>query len=318
MQPHPADTGASTDGNHFFFPGLELHLTSPLRWSDSLYPAAGFVRLESGNAIVDGSFVRIRSLVTGLAEEAFLGESGAFTQDVEIQPETDTPLEFTVCEGSGREMARAIAIVQPPSRDRKGAGEQPSTQPRRSSRSAILDPPWPRFARLVQRCLDLAAEVADKTGRNPDELSEHIRVQERYAEQAYEERDQTLYQECNHNLEKYGGYLMQLLGDTLPRPPRPSRPPEEEARIEIDRFRTYLSSVWKQVREKQRSDLEPRLREIAAQARGLSQRAKIDPLSVLRETNRLGTEVGKVADLLCNNRRQPPDDNLGLLEARYE
>ncbi len=127
-----------------------------------------------------------------------------------------------------------------------------------TSRGQMLDPPWPRFAQLVQHCLALAAEVADKTGRDPEELREHIRAQERYAEQAYEEHNPTLYRECHDNLQKYGGYLTQLLGDTLPRPPRPSRPPEEEARGEIERFRAYLSAVWKQVREKQRVDLEAR------------------------------------------------------------
>jgi hypothetical protein len=146
--------------------------------------------------------------------------------------------------------------------------------------------------------LNLAGEVADKTGRDPQELCDHIHAQERYAEQAYEERNQTLYHECQENLEQYHGYLAQLLGETLPRPPRPSRPPEEEARAEINRFRAYLSSVWKQVRDKQRTDLEACLTDIAAQARGLSQRVKSDPLSVLRETNRLGKEVEKVAHCL--------------------
>ncbi len=121
-----------------------------------------------------------------------------------------------------------------------------------TSRGQMLDPPWPRFAQLVQHCLSLAAEVADKTGRDRDELCEHIHAQERYAEQAHEEHNQALYRECNDNLEKYAGYLTQLLRDTLPRPSRPSRPPEEEAHAEIERFRAYLSAVWKQVREKQR------------------------------------------------------------------
>src|SRR5262249_37100786 len=73
-----------------------------------------------------------------------------------------------------------------------------------TSHGQMLDPPWPRFAQLVQYCLTLAAEVADKTGRDREELCEHIRAQERYAEQAYEEHNQALYRECNDNLEKYG------------------------------------------------------------------------------------------------------------------
>jgi hypothetical protein len=56
------------------------------------------------------------------------------------------------------------------------------------------------------------------------------------------------------------------------------------------------------------------LTEIAGQARGLSQRLKTEPLSVLRDANRLGTEVEKVAELLQNGWRQTPSDDAGLLE----
>lgn len=62
--------------------------------------------------------MRVRSLVTGLAQEAFLDEYGVFAQVVELQPEIDNPLEFTVCDGSGRELARVVAAVRHPSRDR--------------------------------------------------------------------------------------------------------------------------------------------------------------------------------------------------------
>ena len=126
----------------------------------------------------------------------------------------------------------------------------------------------------MRHCLDLAAEAAKATGRDGEELFEHVHAQERYAEQAYEEHNQPLYRECRENLEKYAGYLDQLLRDALPRPPAPvpQLPPEEEAKQSVDRFRTYLAAVWKQVRAKQRTDLEPRLTEIAGQARGLSQR----------------------------------------------
>jgi molecular chaperone DnaK len=184
-----------------------------------------------------------------------------------------------------------------------------------ASRGQILDPPWPRFAQLVRQCLDLAAEVSRATGRNRDELFEFAHAQERYAEQAYEEHNAALYRECRENLEKYAGYLEQLLRDTLPRPvPEPIRPPEEEARDNLDRFRAYLAHVWKQVRQKGRADLEPRLSAIARQAQGLGQRAKADPNAVVRECRRLGTEVSKVEDLLAEGRRQSDGNDAGLLE----
>ncbi|HVS38981.1 MAG TPA: Hsp70 family protein [Gemmataceae bacterium] len=185
-----------------------------------------------------------------------------------------------------------------------------------SSRGQGLDPPWPRFAQLVRRCLDLAAEAAQATGRDRNELFEHVHAQERYGEQAYEEQNQALYRECRENLEKYVGYLDQLLRDALPRPaePTPQLSPEEEARNVLDRFRNYLTAVWKQVRAKQRGDLEPRLTEIAALARGLSQRMKTEANAVIREARRLGAEVHKIEEFLQNGRRQPTGDDAGLLE----
>jgi molecular chaperone DnaK len=184
-----------------------------------------------------------------------------------------------------------------------------------ASRGQMLDPPWPRFAQLVRHCLDVAAEVARTTGRDPDELFEYIHAQERYAEQAHAEHNQALYRECRDNLDKYAGYLDGLLRDTLPRPvAAPTRPPEEEARVAVEGFRNYLATVWKQVRARQRTDLEPRLAEIAGQAKGLSQRIKEEPLAVLRDARRLGTEVFKIEELLKEGRRQSTGDDTGLLE----
>jgi len=301
-----ADLGTAVPETCYLFPGLELYLTSPLYWCHVVYPAAGFVRLVSADAALEGYSVRIRSLVTGLAEEAFLDKTGAFTQEVELQPEMDNALEFTVCDGAGREIGHAVVGVQHRS-TQSGSGRirkannsiLPSPlNPAEDSRKAILDPPWPRFVQLVQRCLHLATEVADKTGRDPAELCEPICTQERYAEQAYEQRNQTLYYECKDNLEKYRNYLAQLLGETLPFPPRSRCPSEADARAAVDHFRASLSAVWKQVRKKQRADLEMRLSAIAVQARGLSQRVKNEPLSAFHEAEQLATEVAKVADLL--------------------
>jgi hypothetical protein len=183
------------------------------------------------------------------------------------------------------------------------------------ARSQTLDPPWPRFAGLVRHCLDLAAEVAAKTGRDRDELFQHVHAQERYAEQAHEEHNQALYRECWDNLDKYAGYLTQLLRDSLPGgPPRPSRSPEEEAKEEVERFRAFLSAVWKQARGKGRPDLEARLGEIAKQASGLTQRMKTEPVGVVRDAHRLGVEVQKVRDQLVQPEGKAHPDGAGLLE----
>jgi molecular chaperone DnaK len=184
-----------------------------------------------------------------------------------------------------------------------------------ASRGQLLDPPWPRFAQLVRHCLDLAGEVARSSGRDPDELFAYVHAQERYAEQAHAEYNQALYRECTANLEKYAGYLDGLLRNNLPRPAgNPPLPPEEEARAAVERFRNYLSAVWKQVRAGQRADLEPRLAAVARAAGGLTQRIKEEPGAVVREARRLGTEVYKVEELLREGRRPAPGDGGGLLE----
>jgi hypothetical protein len=183
------------------------------------------------------------------------------------------------------------------------------------ARSQTLEPPWPQFAQKVRQCLDLAAEVASKTGRDREELFEHVHTQERYAEQAHEEHNQALYRECWENLEKYAGYLSQLVHDNLPKgPTRPSLSPEEEAKAEVDRFRAFLSHVWKQAREKKRADLEARLAQIAKQASGFTQKLKSDPNGVLRDARRLGVEVEKVREQMDHPGAKPLTDGAGLLE----
>jgi hypothetical protein len=111
---------AATHGTRYLFPvgdrglriedgkGLELHLTSPANARDAHYLATGAVRITSPDArssildpSLEGGSVRIRSLATGLTEEAFLDERGTFAQELELEPETDNVLEFAVCDGAG-------------------------------------------------------------------------------------------------------------------------------------------------------------------------------------------------------------------------
>ncbi len=495
---------AATHGTRYDFfvgagigPTLELHLTSPASAREVVYFATGVVRAlgkdDATAALLEGGSVRIRSLATGLVEEAFLDERGTFAQELELQAETDNAFEWAVCDGGGAEVARVVTTVRHQGAGRplghavlptqlitkplqievltrgrqrvkqvvapvgatlpgtfravcrtsdqagrivvpifeenrvvkqmviEGVGRDlpvaspvevellidvkhnievrvrvrqgdegerletarieappPPKRPTRAeidevqaqidellphftgafrarikaratqlrqdllealsyedepkaiqrmaelrevlqhleaSRGQVLDPPWPRFAQLVRHCLDLAAEVADRTGRDRDELFEHVHAQERYAEQAHEEHNQPLYRECRENLEKYAGYLNQLLRDALPRPPvRPLRSPEEEAREEVDRFRGFLTTVWKRVREAKRDELGARLAEIAKQAGGLSQKMKAEPVTAIRDARRLGTEVEKIAAQLDEGRRQSAGDDAGLLE----
>ncbi len=293
-------------------PVLELHVTSPAQVRETAYSLIGEIRTDAAAKRLEGYSLRIRSLLTGLMEEAFLDDHGAFVQDLELEPETDNSLELTVCDGEGAETTRMIVTIRCQSKEPIDAEPLHATpSPRRSQ---ALDPPWPRFAQLARRCLDLAVEAAKTTGRSVEELFEHVHAQQRYAEKAFEEQNQTLYQECRENLEKYAGYLDHLRRDALPRPRMLQNPPEVEAKESVERFRTDLATVWRQVRAKQRTDLEPRLSEIAKQAHGFTQRMKSEPLAVLGDARRLGAEVGKIEEQLTESRPLATGGDDGPLE----
>ncbi|MGL4555170.1 MAG: Hsp70 family protein, partial [Gemmataceae bacterium] len=374
---------AAGHGTRYLFPvgggTLELHVTSPAAAAEPAYTATGVVRTDTTLAL-DGGSVRVRSGATGLVEEAFLDGRGAFGQPIDLAPDGDTALDWTVCDADGTDRAtvrtvvrcraagrtlgqgvlptqlitRPLAIevltrgrmrvkqvvapvgaalpgsfrctcrtadqsgrvVVPVFEDnrvikqlviddldrslpvgsavevefridathrievavklREGRTDRvetatiepppPPTRPTRADidetmgelnglieqlagrhrarlrsraqqlhgdllealsyddeakaiarmaelrdllaqaervRSQVLDPPWPRFTGLVRHCLDLAASVSEQTGRDRDELAQHVHAQERYAEQANEEHNQSLYRECWDNLEKY-------------------------------------------------------------------------------------------------------------------
>jgi hypothetical protein len=215
-----------------------------------------------------------------------------------------------------RDLIEALRYEDEPRAIQRMAELRELLQELESHKGQELDPPWTRFAQLVRQCLELAGQVSEATGRDGEELAEYVHAQERYAEQAYEDHNPALYRECRDNLERYAGYLNQLLRDTLPRHmgQGPSKPPAEEAKDDLERFRGFLASVWKQVKARERGDLDQRLTEIATQARGLSQRLKDDPHGVIRESRRLGTEVHKIEEALKEGRRLSAGDDAGLLE----
>jgi molecular chaperone DnaK len=178
-----------------------------------------------------------------------------------------------------------------------------------------LDPPWPHFQELVVEALNLAAVVAEATGRERESLSAHVHEQERFAQQAHDERNQALYRACWEDLQKYLGQLGGLLPDAGGEGPRGRpRAADEEARALLERFRSYLAAVWKRVRVRGKPKLDERLKAVAAQAQGLNARLKEDAPAVIRELRRLMAEVYKVEQHLKDGRDAAPEGDLGLLE----
>jgi hypothetical protein len=178
-----------------------------------------------------------------------------------------------------------------------------------------LDPPWPHFQELVTEALNLAALAAEATGCQREALSAYIHEQERYAQQAHDERNQELYRTSWENLQKYLFHLGGLLPSAADEGPHATpRPVDEEARSQLERFRSYLAAVWKRVRVKGKPKLDERLKAVAGQAQGLNARLKDDPAGALREVRRLMAEVYKVEQHLKDGRDAAPEGDLGLLE----
>jgi molecular chaperone DnaK len=212
-----------------------------------------------------------------------------------------------------RDLGEALAYGDEPKAVQRMAELRDLVEQLQANRGRALDPPWPRFAHLVKHCLHEAAAVADRTGWARDELFEQVYAQERYAEQAYEERNQILYAECFDNLGKLAGYLERLRHDALPRPWRGPVVPAEEAREEIERCRSCLESLVNDVRTGGRPELEARLGALARQAAALPERVAADPHAVIREARRLLTAAQRIGEELAGRRHDVAAEDAGLL-----
>src|SRR5262249_26874630 len=155
-------------------------------------------------------------------------------------------------------------------------GDKDSSASRASS--GALTPPWPRFAQLVRQCLLQAGEVAGVCGRPPQEFFEQVYAQERYAERAYQERDQKLYGECFSNLSQFAGYLGQLKRDHLSgvAAAPAGATTEETVFAEVDALRRTLARLRDKVRFAGRNDLEQRVLQLERRVNALSGHAGDD------------------------------------------
>ncbi len=105
------------------------------------------------------------------------------------------------------------AVRFAPAQDVRAAMErvnQALANPQTTTANKDLTPEWSEFAKLVRQCLITAGEVADKTGQDRGELFEEVYAQEKYAEEAFEAKDQKLYSECIENLKKFALHLEQM------------------------------------------------------------------------------------------------------------
>jgi hypothetical protein len=298
----------------------DLRLTSPLATTDLAYPLAGLVSAPAGES-VEGASVRVRSLNTGWTEEVFLDRTGAFHHVLALTFDAAHDYELSACDGKGRVVwCSALRIRHNGGTEFADEVDCPTSESRANLEYAsVLEPPWPVCVQRIRHCLHLAASVAQATGRRREELLQYVHAQERYAEQAHRQNDRALYRECLENLDKYATYLEELRIAAEPRPLQTPPPvvEEEDARRVIERVRTDLAAVWRDLRTKCRGELEPKLKQVAAQAQGLGQRGKADPGGALQEAERLRAEIESVKQQLGTAERSPATDaDIRSLEAR--
>jgi hypothetical protein len=280
---------------------LELHVTTPARSTGREYTLAAAVQGTGASEMVEGGSVRVRSLASGRVEEAFLDERGKIAQMVSLEPECDNALEITLCDSAGGERVSVPFCVRhcetPPQ-----AG-QAATPARRDSAPAELQPPWKTFSRLVKDCLILAGEVAERTGRDRQELFEQVYAQERFAEQAFAGHNAASYRECFDNLRKFLGYLQRLGSDHMPGGMGRAGPPTmADARAEVHRLRNALTTLASAARSRRRPDLQERAAGLNAQAERLLDRAASDVNGTLSEAQKLWAEYDKVEAQLTERR----------------
>jgi hypothetical protein len=280
----------------------DLELTSPLTTTDLAYRLAGTVNAPEAE---EGASIRVFSLDAGWAEEVFLDPRGAFQLPLDLTPNDNQNYELSAVDAKGRVVWQSTICIR--HRDQNEVADSTPCTLENLSDVPGLEPPWSICVQRIRNCLHLAATVAQRTGRKCEELLQYVHAQERYAEQAVKDRNAALYRECLDNLDKYAAYLEEMCRAADPQPLQMPPPviEERELRTTIEQVRTELASVWKYARAKNRGDLELKLKEVAAQAQGLGQRSKADPVKAFEVANHLRAEIESIRKQLGEPDRPP-------------
>jgi hypothetical protein len=160
----------------------------------------------------------------------------------------------------------------------------------------VLYPPRQRLTQLVKRCLYEAANVADRTGRDRDQLFAPIYAQEQSAEQAYTEKNSAAYRECFDHLRALAADLMRLQDDLSPLTRQAGQRPVtwHDVQDALKDLQAYVQAVMAAAQLKGRQNFAEQLQQIDQQRDPLGERGKRDVPAALREVRRLLGEVGRM------------------------
>jgi hypothetical protein len=170
------------------------------------------------------------------------------------------------------------------------------------ARLQVQYPPRQRLTQLVKRCLYEAANVADRTGRDREQLFAPIYGQEQTAEQAHAEKNASVYRECFDQLRALAADLLRLQNDLSPMARRDTdrAPTVHDVQDALRDLQAYVQAVLPAAQLKGRQDYADRLQEFERQRDAVADRGRRDAPGALREARRLLGEVGRMEQELSS------------------
>lgn len=180
-------------------------------------------------------------------------------------------------------------------------------------REVVMEPPWERFERLVQECNGIV-DAAGKTlvGFDVAEGRKYISTERRYAQEAYDAKDQQRYGERFTSLAGYRDYIRQRIEERI-RPQRESSD-EEQAQFWVKKAGETVSETLNVALAKREWEAVNALEELSRQLEGLESRALQVPQEVVRECRLLYREAQKWEKRL-QERRVGRENTTGGLSA---
>ncbi len=185
--------------------------------------------------------------------------------------------------------------------------------------SKSLIPEWPHISRLIKNCLILAGEVANRGGRNRDEFFETVYSQERYAEQALEEKNQKKFSECVLNLVQFNQYLDQLRADYSLSPLDPEEEvPEEFFQLKILAMEAKIGLLLTQVAPVLSTETRRNLEKNLDRLYYFRNELNLQEPQIQKELYRLSKEIDSLAAGHSQSGFQQTRDVAGMLEGGFE
>jgi hypothetical protein len=179
-------------------------------------------------------------------------------------------------------------------------------------------PPWQRVAQLIKRCLFEAAALADRTGRDREQLFAQIYAHEQKAEQAHAEMNAELYRASFENL---SGLATELERSRVDSTPPSQRSGNRGATVHdvadaVKDLHSYIAVVLPVAELRGRTEAATKLHELSSRTGAWTERGKREASAALREVLAALAEVALIEQALTTGRGRStsPAGLEGMLE----